>query len=209
MKIPVLDIQNKEVESIEVPEKIFNAKWNPDLVIQALNAYLANQRKPWAHTKDRGEVSGGGKKPWRQKHTGRARHGSIRSPLWKGGGVTFGPRKEKDYSQKINKKMKRLALFSALSKKLEDQEIKVLKEMPLQEIKTKKAKEMLSNLVDLRKSLLFVSLPSSEKVELSIRNLPKVFITHPETLNIYDVLRVRNIIFEKDALVSFISKYNK
>lgn len=209
MKFPVVNIENKEVDFVDLPENMFQVEWKPVLVWQALNAYLANQRQPWAHTKDRGEVSGSGKKPWRQKHTGRARHGSRRSPIWKGGGVAFGPRKEKDYSQKINKKMKKLALFSALSRKLKDDEVRILEELSLKEPKTQKAKESLANIVDLRKSLLFVAPANKKSITLALRNLPKVSVVSPDTLNIYNVLSVKNIIFEKEGLLKFIERYKK
>ena len=104
MKTDIFNQQNNKVDIIDLPERIFGVKWNPDLVHQALMAQLANRRQPSAHVKDRSEVSGGGKKPWKQKGTGRARHGSNRSPIWKGGGVTHGPTKEKNFTKKINKK---------------------------------------------------------------------------------------------------------
>jgi large subunit ribosomal protein L4 len=209
MKIPVLNLQNIEVENIEVPDEIFNVKWNPDLVFQALNAFLSNKRKPLANTKTRKDVSGGGKKPWRQKHTGRARHGSRRSPIWRGGGVVFGPTKEKKYSQKINSKMKKLALFSTLSKKLKENELKVLDDLKMDKPKTKEAYKALSSLHDFRKSLLFISSPSKKYSFLSLRNIPKVSLTTPQSVNIYDILKSKNIIFEKEALNVFINKYKK
>jgi len=118
MNADVYNLNNEKVGTVELPENVFGAKWSPVLVKQVVDAQRANARDPWAHAKGRGEVRGGGRKPWRQKGTGRARHGSIRSPLWIGGGKAHGPRKERDYSQKVNKKMRRLALFSALSRKM-------------------------------------------------------------------------------------------
>src|SRR6185436_10884964 len=111
MNAAVFNIKNEKVSTVVLPDDLFGAPWRPALVQQVLLAQRANARRPWAHAKDRSEVRGGGKKPWRQKGTGRARHGSIRSPLWIGGGKAHGPRKDRDYSQKINKKMKRGALF--------------------------------------------------------------------------------------------------
>jgi large subunit ribosomal protein L4 len=105
----VYNLKNEKVGTMELPADIFGARWNASLVKQVLEAQLANRREPWAHTKTRGEVSGGGRKPWRQKGTGKARHGSTRSPIWVGGGVAHGPRNDRDYSQKVNKKMKRAA----------------------------------------------------------------------------------------------------
>jgi large subunit ribosomal protein L4 len=209
MKVSVFDTYNKEVEQLELPEEIFNVKWNPDLVHQVFVSYMSNLRKPWAHTKTRGEVSGGGKKPWRQKHTGRARHGSIRSPLWKGGGVVFGPRNEKDYSKKINDKMKKLALFSVLSKKLKEEEIKIVKEIDLKEPKTKEAIKILENLELKNTKTLIISKPKNKNLFLSFRNIPKILITTPQTLNIYDALNNKKILFEKEALIQFVGKYKK
>ena len=124
MTTEVYNLQGQRVGKLELPGNIFGVKWNPVLVHQALLAQLANRRNPWAHAKGRGEVRGGGRKPWRQKGTGRARHGSIRSPLWVGGGKAHGPIKSRDYSQKLNKKMRRLAILSVLSKKAKDGDIK-------------------------------------------------------------------------------------
>src|SRR5277367_3501327 len=112
METPIYNAQGKKAGSLKLPENIFAVKWNDALMHQVVTSMQSNARTPVAHVKDRGAVSGGGKKPWRQKGTGRARHGSIRSPIWKGGGVAHGPRNERDYSQKVNKKMKRAALFS-------------------------------------------------------------------------------------------------
>ena len=122
MQIDLYNAGGSIIGKADLPEKMFGQKWNPDLVHQVLAAQESNARKPLAHAKGRGEVRGGGKKPWRQKGTGRARHGSIRSPLWKGGGVTHGPTKERNFEKKINKKMRRAALFSILSRKTKEQE---------------------------------------------------------------------------------------
>ena len=136
LKLPVYNLEGEKVGETELNPKIFSEKFRPALIWQVLTSMQANRHFPWAHTKTRGEVRGGGAKPWRQKGTGRARHGSIRSPIWRGGGVTFGPRKEKNYSKKIPKKMRRKALFSALSQKLKDGEIKIVDQWQLPEIKT-------------------------------------------------------------------------
>src|SRR5258708_29946620 len=120
MQTDLYNLKNEKIGTIDLPDKIFAAKWNAVLVKQVLDAQAANRRVPWAHAKFRGEVRGGGRKPWRQKGTGRARHGSTRSPLWVGGGKAHGPRNERDYSQKVNKKMKRGALFAALSRKVKE-----------------------------------------------------------------------------------------
>ena len=137
MKADVYNLKNEVVGSVELPAAVFGTKWNAILVKQVLEAQLANARAPWAHALQRDEVRGGGKKPWRQKGTGRARHGSTRSPLWVGGGKSHGPRNERDYTQKVNKKMKRVALFSVLSKKAKDGELKVFDSLMIEAPKTK------------------------------------------------------------------------
>src|SRR3989339_146560 len=152
MKVKVYNLEGKEVREEELEQSFFDIVVKPEVVQQAVEAQLANSRQVLAHTKGRGEVRGGGKKPWKQKGTGRARHGSIRSPLWKGGGVTFGPTKERNFSQKINKKAKQQALFSVLSKKLADQEIKVVDEIKIKNIKTKEMAKILGNFFENKKN---------------------------------------------------------
>src|SRR3989344_6214986 len=132
----VYNLNNEVVGKTELPKEIFGIPWNPELIKQVLTAQLANRRHPWAHAKGRGEVRGGGKKPWRQKGTGRARHGSSRSPIWVGGGKSHGPNKMRDYSQKINKKMNQLSIFTALSKKVKNEEIKIFDTLKVETLKT-------------------------------------------------------------------------
>ena len=204
-----VNIYNQNAEIVgksDLPDSIFGVKLNSDLMHQALTAQLANARKSVAHTKDRSEVRGGGKKPWKQKGTGRARHGSIRSPIWKGGGVTFGPRKEKIYKVKINKKQKRKALFMALSSKINDKEMALLDKFEIGEVKTKKMAgilDMFSKAVwgnsRLKKTL--VVLPQSDrKILLSTRNIPTAKIISADSLNIYDLLAYKYLIMPKDAI---------
>jgi large subunit ribosomal protein L4 len=123
MKATIFDKKGKEVEKIDLPKDIFEVAWNADLVHQTVTSMLSSARSNTAHTKDRSEVSGGGKKPWKQKGTGRARHGSTRSPIWRSGGATFGPRNERNYDRKVNKKAKAKALATVLSQKLRDNEL--------------------------------------------------------------------------------------
>ncbi len=200
MKIDVFNQQNNKVGTIDLPERIFGVKWNPDLVHQALVAQLANRREPWAHAKGRAEVRGGGRKPWRQKGTGRARHGSIRSPLWKGGGVTFGPTKEKIFAKKINKKMKRLAIFSVLSKKIKDNELKVIDKFNVEIKKTKEWGKILKNIVDLKSSALLIPAASGKNIHQLIANMKNVEAISPHSLNVYDLLKYKNIILEKETI---------
>lgn len=198
MKVKVYDIKNKEVGEVELSDKIFAKKWNPDLIHQILLAKMANRRKPWAHAKHRGEVRGGGVKPWRQKGTGRARHGSIRSPLWKGGGATHGPLKEKDYSQKINKKMLQAALHSALSRKLADGELKVINNLNSEWQKTKQWHVALKGLQSLNS--LLVPTIDNKNIYRACRNIPKVKCLEAGSLNVEDVLKHRNILIDEKAL---------
>lgn len=146
MEAKVYNINGKESGKVTLPESVFDAKWNGDLVHQVAVSMEGNARTPVAHTKDRGDVRGGGKKPWRQKGTGRARHGSSRSPIWIGGGVTFGPRNEKKYGRKVNKKMKTAALYSVLSQKMRDGEILFIEDIALTTPKTKEAQGALKAL---------------------------------------------------------------
>jgi len=208
MLVDVFDKQNNKVDTVELPDKIFNIRWSPDLVHQALVIQLANRRLPWAHTKDRSEVSGGGRKPWRQKGTGRARHGSIRSPLWKGGGVTFGPRKEKIFTKKINKKMNRLAIFSVLSKKIKDNEVKIIDKFDIPTKKTKEYHKILKNLVDLRSKTLLIS-SSTNNIHKLITNIKNVDAISAQSLNVYDLLKNKNIILEKSAIEEIEKHYFK
>ncbi len=203
--------QNAEViGEAELPDGIFGVKMNPDLVHQAIVAQMANSRQVIAHTKGRGEVRGGGKKPWRQKGTGRARHASIRSPIWKGGGVAFGPTKERNFEKKINKKTKRKALFMALSSKVQDKELMLLDSLKLNAPKTKEALGVINglsgkmtgykNTKKKRDSILFV-MPEKDKMILqAVGNLPFMETTDAKSLNVKDLLEKKYLILLKDAV---------
>lgn len=192
--------EHKKVGTAELPEQFFGAKWNPDLVHQVIVAYDANTRKVIAVARGRGEVSGGGKKPYKQKHTGNARAGSTRSPIWKGGGVSHGPKAERDFSKKINKKMKRGALASALSKKLTDGEVFVVDSLEFNTRKTKDVAVMLKAFFATKPNVLFVSSNENKSLFLSGRNIPKVEITHASELNAKNVILHKNVMIEKGAL---------
>ncbi len=201
MEVEVFNQENKIVGKINLPSEIFEVRWHPDLVHQVVVAQLANRRKNIAHTKTRGEVRGGGRKPWVQKGTGRARHGSIRSPLWKGGGVVFGPRKEKIYAKKINKKMKRLALFSLLSKKQVDNELKVVDHLKLEEAKTKKVANILKNFFDKKSvTVSFVVSKNNKDFSKAARNIPGVIVLKANSLDLYNLLTHKYLFFEKGAI---------
>jgi len=193
-------------KTIVLPKKIFGAKWRADLVHQVVEGMRSNKRAGTADTKDRGEVRGGGKKPWKQKGTGRARHGSTRSPIWVGGGVTHGPLSDKNYKRKISKKMRAQALFSVLSKKMKDNEILFVDSLFLSETKTKKALEIMKNLSKVsgfkpfanskKKRILVALYERNEKTEKSFRNLPQLEIIFLKNLNPFDVLRFQYILIE-------------
>lgn len=214
MKATVYKNDAKEGGQIELPENIFNLPWRADLVHLVTVAMAANARQVTAHAKDRGEVSGGGKKPWRQKGTGRARHGSTRSPIWVGGGAAHGPNKEKNYSQKINKKASNKALFTVLSKKMRDGEIVFVEDFAFAKQKTKEAalslKKLsavagLSKLAYKRGNRALVAAPSGNAALLRVfGNIPSVRITETRNLNPLEALSYQYIIFTnpKESLSS-------
>ncbi|KKT21565.1 MAG: 50S ribosomal protein L4 [Parcubacteria group bacterium GW2011_GWB1_43_8] len=194
----------EEAGKIDLPESVFNLPWNSDLVHQVVVAMTANRRTTVAHTKGRGEVSGGGKKPWRQKGLGKARHGSIRSPIWVGGGIAHGPRKDKDYSVKINAKAKKKAFFTVLSQKLRDNEILFLDKMDFSKPKTKEAVEVVNSLSKIggfekmkakKKNKAILALEKKEpNVSKSFRNIPGMEIYQARNLNILDILNFKYLI---------------
>jgi len=191
--------EGKEVSELKLSEAIFNLPWNADLVHQAVRVALANQRQVLASTKDRSEVSGGGRKPWRQKGTGRARHGSIRSPIWKGGGITFGPTKERNFKLKINKKMARKAFLTALSTKARDSELLVLDDLKLSAPKTKEMAKIMKNFSQVKNSLLVLA-GKNEDIKIAGRNLPNLRIINIDNLNILDILKYKYLIFTKEGI---------
>ncbi len=198
-KIPLYNQEGKTVGDIELQDNVFAVSPVAALIHQAYNALLANLREPWAHTKDRSEVRGGGKKPWKQKGTGRARHGSIRSPIWSGGGITFGPLKERSYAQRINKKMKRQAVKMCLSDKVTDQKFIVVDSITT----TGKTKELAALRMALpgngKKTILLVG-KKDHSIERAIRNIPYFDIQHAIDVNVVDFLHHQYVIATKDAI---------
>ena len=195
--VSVYNIEGKEVGSIELNDAVFGVEVNEHLVHMAVVNQLANNRQGTQSAKTRSEVSGGGRKPWRQKGTGHARQGSTRSPQWTGGGVVFAP-KPRDYSFKMNKKEKRIALLSALSSKVADNKIVVLDAFNLDEVKTKKFAEVMSNLkVD---RALVVIEGENKNVVLSGRNIPTVKVSATNEINTYDVLKYETLVVTKAAV---------
>ena len=197
-KVALYNITGSQIGDVELSDDIFGVKINTHVMYEAVKNYLANQRQGTQSAKTRGEVRGGGRKPWRQKGTGRARQGSIRSPQWIGGGVVFAP-KPRDYSYKLPKKIKRLALKSALSSKVQDQEIIVVDSLVLDKPKTKDMIKILSNLKAGRKTLVVMP-ERDENVILSSRNIPGVKTAYVNTINVYDILNCDSFLITKDAV---------
>ena len=195
--VSVYNIEGKEVGSIELNDAVFGVEVNEHLVHMAVVNQLANNRQGTQSAKTRSEVSGGGRKPWRQKGTGHARQGSTRAPQWTGGGIVFAP-KPRDYSFKMNKKEKRIALLSALSSKVAESKIVVLDEFKLDEIKTKKLVEVMNNLKV--ENALVVLEGENKNVVLSGRNIPSVKVTATNEINTYDVLKYTTLVVTKAAV---------
>ncbi|MCX6753429.1 MAG: 50S ribosomal protein L4 [Candidatus Nomurabacteria bacterium] len=216
LKAKIYNQKGADAGSIDLPEKIFSAKWNADLVHQVVESIRGNKRAGTADTKGRGEVRGGGKKPWKQKGTGQARHGSTRSPIWVGGGVTHGPLAEKNYKKKINKKMRAGALFSVLSKKMKDGEIIFVDSLEMKDIKTKGAVEVMANLAKAtgfkmistsKKPKILVAISSkNEKTSKSFRNIPSLELSLIQNINPMQVLNYKYLLIENpETAVKFLS----
>ena len=195
--VSVYNIEGKEVGSIELNDAVFGVEINEHLVHMAVVNQLANNRQGTQSAKTRSEVSGGGRKPWRQKGTGHARQGSTRAPQWTGGGIVFAP-KPRDYSFKMNKKEKKIALLSALTSKVADNKIVVLDEFKLDEIKTKKFAEVMNNL-KISKALVVLE-GENKNVVLSGRNIPTVKVSATNEINTYDVLKYDTLVVTKAAV---------
>ena len=197
-KIDVYDIEGKKVNDVELNEDIFGIIPNEELVHSVIVNYLANQRQGTQSTKTRAEVRGGGKKPWRQKGTGRARQGSIRAPHWVGGGIALGP-KPRSYSYKLNKKEKRLAIKSCLSSKVIENELTVVDKIELKEIKTKEVAKMLNNLKLAGKTLILLP-EKNEVIQKSARNIEGVKTLSVNTINAYDLVNYKNLVVTLDTV---------
>ncbi len=214
MNYKVYGHNGKEAGSIALPEKIFGLKWNAELVHQVATSMMSNARAATAHTKDRGEVSGGGKKPWKQKGTGRARHGSSRSPIWVGGGIAHGPRNDKSYTKKINAKMKVKAFYTVLSQKLRDGEI-----LFVESFETKKTKdsevifkalskvEGFSRLAGKKTTALCTLPEKNDALFRSLKNLPQLSLEQLKDINPVDVLNHKYlVIISPKASIELIEK---
>ncbi len=197
-KIDVYDIEGKKVKTMELKEEIFGLKPNEAVVHSVLVNYLANQRQGTQSTKTRSEVSGGGRKPWRQKGTGRARQGSIRAPHWVGGGVALGP-KPRSYNYTVNKKEKRLAIKSMLSSKVLENELVVVDNLSLKEIKTKEMARILGNLKVEGKTVILLP-EKNDIIQKSARNIEGVKALQVGTINVYDLLKHKNLVVTVDTV---------
>ena len=209
MKANIFTKEGKAAGDVTLPESVFGVAWNADLVHEVVVGMQANAREGNAHTKDRSEVRGGGKKPWRQKGTGRARHGSRRSPIWTGGGVTFGPRSDKDYSVKINKKVKAKAFAATLSKKLADNEVIFVDTLAMTEPKAKDAKAVMAALAKgtgnetlatkKNNAALIVLSERDLATEKSFRNFGNVEVAQAKDINPVDLLTYKYVVVAEPA----------
>ena len=195
--VSVFNMEGKEVGTIEVSDAVFGVEVNEHLVHMAVVQQLANKRQGTQKAKTRSEVSGGGRKPWRQKGTGHARQGSTRAPQWTGGGVVFAP-VPRDYSFKLNRKEKRAALKSALTDRVQTNRLVIVDELKFDEIKTKNFAQVMKNL-NVSKGLVVVN-ENDEKVMMSAKNIPDVKMALPNTINVYDVMKAGKVVLTKDAV---------
>lgn len=204
METKIYNQAGEETGKLDLPTTVFDLPRNDDLIHQVVVSMEANKRNNIAHTKDRSEVRGGGKKPWRQKGTGRARHGSIRSPIWRGGGITFGPTKDKNYAKKINKKMRVKALYVVLSQKMRDKEILFVDNLKFGAPQTKEAKMVLGklsgiagfeNILSKRKNSAYLALNARDKnTEKSFQNFGNVMVNEIKNINPLDILRFKHLV---------------
>ncbi len=199
LSVKVYNQEGKESGELNLNEKIFGIKPKESVVHQVYVSICANLREPWADTKNKGEVRGGGRKPWKQKGTGRARHGSIRSPIWKGGGITFGPLSTRNYKQKINKSMNQLATLMCLSDKVNDGKLLIVDSLPT-ENKTKVLANWLKQLPCVNRKTLLLLSKVDENLNRATRNLQKLFLKKAVDVSVKDLLRNQYVLITKDGL---------
>lgn len=207
MKVDVFSIENKKIEEFEIDDKIMEIKVKDDAIHNVLLALLNNKHTGSANTKTRGEVAGGGKKPWRQKGTGRARHGSIRSPIWKGGGVTFGPRAHK-MRFKVNKTENKMALKAIFIKKIKNNNITILDRFNLSENKTKSVCKILKGFVSGKQKVLLILENLDINLNKILRNINWLKISNATEVNVYDIFIYDKILITKEALKKFFARFN-
>ncbi len=208
LTVPVYNLQGKMVKEISLEERLFAVPANQAVIKQVVVAQQANSRQVLAHTKTRAEVRGGGKKPWKQKGTGRARHGSSRSPIWVGGGITFGPRNDRNYSLSVNKKMKKKAMAMVLSEKVANNQLIIVDSLSLPEIKTKLLNNALNALPVNKAKTIIAMNKNDENVVKSARNLPKVMTLPAASLNVVDVMSHPYLLVEEAALETLYKNYS-
>lgn len=201
--VKVYNLDGIETGTTELPDAIFNVEAKSELIYQAVRVMRARARQTLAHTKTRSEVRGGGKKPWAQKGTGRARHGSIRSPIWRGGGITFGPRNERVFTLEIPKKMAAKALCAALSAKVANQKFIIISDLSLAAPKTKTMASFLKKMELADKPVMLLVDAPGVNAARSVRNLPQVRATRLENINLLDVLSAQALLISQDAVKSF------
>ena len=217
IKVKIYNKEAEAIKDIKLSDSIFGVKLNKILIHQAMTAQLGNQRQVLAHTKDRSEIRGGGKKPWNQKGTGRARAGSSRSPIWIGGGITFGPRKDRNFKKDINKKMKQKAMFMVLSDRVATNNLILIDEIKLDEYKTKIFNKIINNFEKKvfksedknKRSILVICGKKDEKIKRSGRNLQGIKIINSNNINILDLLKYKNVLFTVDAIEIIKKRYIK
>lgn len=205
---PVYNIKGEEVETLSLSERVFGVLPKAAVIHQVFQAILANQRKPWAHTKNKGEVRGGGKKPWKQKGTGRARHGSIRSPIWAGGGITFGPRNDRNYEQKINHTMNRQAVKMCLSGKVSNKKLLILDNAPTSG-KTSEMAAFIKQLPVKNKSMLLLFVPRDTAFRRAAQNIPKTDMVEARNTSVPDLLQHEYVLATKSGIAAIEARFEK
>lgn len=206
ISVKIYNQEGKGVSELELNKAIFGLPWNADLIHQAVIVALANKRQVLANTKDRSQVSGGGRKPWKQKGTGRARHGSIRSPLWVGGGVSFGPTNKRNFKLQLNQKMARRAILTVLSSKAKDGELIILDDLKISAAKTKEMAKIMANFPKVKNGLLVLT-EKNEIIRKAASNLPIIEIADINSLNVLDILNHRQVIITKSGVEHLDKKY--
>ena len=208
-KVKVYNLSGEVVGEEELAPEVFEIEINPVVVQQVVEAQMANSRQVLSHTKGRSEIRGGGKKPWRQKGTGRARHGSIRSPLWVGGGVTFGPTKARNFSKSVNKKVKKKALAMVLTDKVKHENLILLDELTIAEPKTKLLVELLQKLPSKDKKTMIVLDKKNENIIKSAKNLQKILTENYQALNVVDLLKYEYLLLPVKVVNSIVKHFSK
>lgn len=207
MKVNVLDTKGNNIKEITLDDSVYNIEPNKEVLGQYLRVYLSNQRQGTSDTKTRSDVRGGGRKPWRQKGTGRARHGSIRSPIWVGGGITHGPH-PKSWRKSLPRKLKQLAMRSALSQRMLDKDIVVVDKIEARSIKTGEIKKSLEKIITARKNLIVLK-TKDENLLIATNNLRNLSISCSDNVNVYEILDADKIILLEDAALYLQEKYKK